>query len=136
MHKRKHCPKSHQRALFSSSKELLCSCRAAGVVIACLNSYQEIPSLQVTSPITQRPLTFPPMTHCCNSCHAPFHTDNVTVAEQYLSAHLKSCFWFQQHLMQYIVMVMMGLMIILDGGRKVHYSCVSTANRAPQVQGR
>jgi len=30
MHKRKHCPKRHERALFSSSKELLSSFRGAG----------------------------------------------------------------------------------------------------------
>ena len=126
MHKRKHCPKRHQRALFSSSKELLGSCRAAGKIVrAYLTRCQEISSLQVTSPMTQR--------HCHSFCHAPFHNNNaVFVTGEYPPPQLENSLWSQQHLVQCNVIVGMGLIIGWEGGKKIHYSHVLTANRRVQ----
>ena len=67
--------------------------------------------------------------HCHSFCHAPFHNNNaVFVTGQHLPPQLENSLWSQQHLVQYNVIVGMGLIIRWEGGKKICYSHVLTAN--------
>lgn len=115
-------PKDTKEHFSQAAKSCLALAELLGRIDrAYLTRCQEISPLQVTSPMTQR--------HCHSFCHAPFHNNNaVFVTGQHPLPQLENSLWSRQHLLQYNVIVGMGLIIRWEGGRKICCSHVLTAN--------